>query len=311
MADENQKPIEGVEIVLCTFNRADLLTSTLESIARLIVPYDCLLRLIVVDNASTDRTPEVLEEFRRSGFTRRHEVLLLNEPKQGHTFARNRAVESLDSDLVLWTDDDVEVGARWLQRYVDFANGHRDAALFGAAIVPKFESPPPAWVTDNWSQLQGCFAARDLGDTAVELTADRLPYGANFAVRTAVQKQFLYDTTLGRRGDAVQGEDELEMMRRLLAAGHKGCWVPDAAVEHRAEAFRVSERYVRDYFVGQGRTMAAKGVAWKGSRRRLWWKSVGQHLMYRFTRQFAASQKVVVASDLQRVGGRDEPGRKQ
>ena len=77
-----------------------------------------------------------------------------------------------------------------------------------------------------------------------------------------MQRANLFDPDLGRRADAVLGEDELELMRRLLAAGHQGRWVPGAVVEHLIPADRASAKYVYDYFVGQGRNLVLKGEGW-------------------------------------------------
>jgi len=285
---------EKVEIVVCSWNRASLLKKTLESMRRLIVPYQVQLRVILVDNASTDDTAEVMRQFAGDEkFTKRHQVLLLTEEQQGHTHARNRAVANLDSDLLIWTDDDVLLDAFLVQRYVEFADANPETAFFGGKIEPDFEVTPEGWITENWDQLKGCFAERDLGEDVVAFSTDTLPYGANFAIRTKVQKQYPFDAELGRRGQLVNGEDELEMMRRVLADDFRGSWVPDAKVLHFIDRSRMSEVWVREYFVGQGRALVAKGEAWSDSASRLKWRSLLKFMSYRFKRQFAPSQQWV------------------
>ncbi len=294
--------IERIDIAICTWNRADLLEQTLKSLQRLVVPYDCQLRAVLVDNHSTDRTSEVLNEFANGKFTKRHSVLLLSETQQGHTFARNKAVENLDSDLVIWTDDDVIVDAFLVQHYVNFANGYSAASFFGGKILPKFDSKPPAWVNKNWEVLKGCFAERDLGEQSIEFNDSVLPYGANFAVRTAVQQANPFNTELGRRGESVLGEDELEMMKRLLSQGLSGRWVPEAKIQHVIEPSRVSESYVRDYFVGQGKALVAKGNAWGDNAGKLKLQSIHQYWVYQFKKFFSRSKSKAWLSHLIRSG---------
>lgn len=287
-------PIEKVEIAICTWNRAALLEKTIGSLKRLIVPYQIKLRVIVVDNGSTDDTKNVLDSFANDEeFNKRHSVLILNESKQGHTHARNRAIDHVDSDLLIWTDDDVVVDAFLVQNYVEFADANSGTSFFGGKIEPDFEVSPDAWITENWDKLKGCFAARDLGDDSVSFSMERLPYGANFAIRTDVQKCFPFDVELGRRGQKVHGEDELEMMRRVLDAGFEGSWVPGATVQHFIDRSRMTELYVREYFVGQGRALVAKGQAWSDSERSLKWRSLRKFMTYRFKRQFAPSEQWV------------------
>lgn len=286
--------IEKVDLVVCTWNRETLLEKTIESIKRLIVPFQVQLRVIVVDNASTDGTAKLLQRFAADEkFTRRHQVLLLQESKQGHTHARNRAIAELDSDLLIWTDDDVLLDAFLLQRYVEFADANRQIVFFGGKIEPDFEVTPEKWISENWEQLKGCFAERDLGEEVLPFSAERLPYGANFAIRSAVQQRFPFDVKLGRQGEVVNGEDELEMMRRVLSGGFEGSWVPEARVKHFIDRSRMSEVWVREYFVGQGRMLVAKGEAWSDSSSRLRWRSLFRFMAYRFKRQFAPSEQWV------------------
>ena len=275
--------IKTVDIAICTWNRADLLKRTLESVRKLSVPSDVRLSVVVVDNRSTDETQSVIDAFANSNFGKANQIVSAIENQQGHTFARNRAIQSCQGDLVVWTDDDVWVHIDWIEKYVNAARQQPSVAFWGGKIEPQFLESKPKWIEDNWDALSGCFAARDLGDDPVNFSADQLPYGANFAVRGEVQRANLFDPELGRRADAVLGEDELDLMRRLLAAGHSGQWVPDAVVSHMIPRDRATTKYVYDYFVGQGRNLVTKGEGWgtdadqlkreaKAEYRRFWWK---------------------------------------
>lgn len=254
--------IQSVDIASCTWNRASLLSRTLDSLTRLTVPDGVKLSVIVVNNNSNDDTDEVLESFAQTPFAAKHRVLRILESQQGHTFARNRAIEESTGDLILWTDDDVLVSEDWLAKYVAAAELQTEVDFWGSRIVPRFEAGKPKWIEENWSKLSGCFAARDLGEKSIEFTTDRLPYGANFAVRGEVQRANKFDAKLGRQGGEVLGEDELDLMRRLIQAGHHGRWLPDAPVDHLIPAERTSTQYVYDYFVGQGKKLSLRGEPW-------------------------------------------------
>lgn len=265
--------IQSVDIAICTWNRSALLAQTLESLAKLRIPSGIQWRVLVVDNRSTDDTQDTLEAYA--------EVLplvILSEPEQGHTHARNRAAKASTAELVLWTDDDVIVEPCWLETYLSAAIRDSDIDFWGGKIEPFFPGGRAKWISENWTQLAGCFAARDLGEQAIELTAESLPYGANFAVRGDVQRKNLFNPDLGRRGGEVVGEDELEFLRRLLAKGHRGRWVPQSRLQHVIPAERASTEYVFNYFVGQGAMLVAKGTPWSKSR----WKLRWQYLWHQF-----------------------------
>src|SRR5437899_2703201 len=101
-----------VTVVICTWNRARLLDRTLTAMRRLRIPEATQWELLVVNNNCTDDTDEVIEKHLTHLPIRR-----LVEPEQGHSNARNRALTVATGDLILWTDDDVEVDPEWLLAY--------------------------------------------------------------------------------------------------------------------------------------------------------------------------------------------------
>ena len=284
-------PIKTVDIAICTWNRARLLRRTLDSFSKLNLPAEVQLTVIVIDNRSNDETQAVIEAFANSSFGQTHKTVSAIEQQQGHTYARNRAVKASHGDLIIWTDDDVLVDPDWVTKYVRAANQKPDVSFWGSHIEPFFVDGKPKWIQDNWEALSGCFAARQLGDQPIELTADRLAYGANFAVRGEVQRANLFNTELGRRADAVLGEDELELMRRLLAGGHAGRWVPGATVQHLIPSDRATTKYVYDYFVGQGRNLVLKGESWPADTNQLKSEAQAEYRRFWLKRFYAGNQQ--------------------
>ena len=265
-----------------------MLAQTLDSIARLEIPDRIELTLIVIDNQSTDQTRQVLHSFAQSDFAQQHQFVAEIECRQGHTFSRNCAINQSQGDLILWTDDDVLVAEDWLSRYVHAASNQPDISFWGSVIEPCFPEGRPPWIKRNWDVLKGCFAARDLGEEAVSFAADRLPYGANFAIRGDVQRQHPFRTDLGRRGDDVLGEDELDLMRRLLDAGHLGVWIPGAVVQHVIPTSRANTEYVFNYFVGQGRALAVNQNGWSRDLFALRKEADREYQLFRWKRWFSS-----------------------
>src|SRR5690606_17220571 len=110
----------------------------------------------------------------------------------------------------------------------------------------------PDWLLRTWSRFSTAYATRDFGDEPIQLTARQLPYGANFAVRTDVQREFLFDVELGLRpGSSVRG-DETTLMQRMLDAGHQGRWVPAARVRHFIPKDRLTFDFLPAFFFGSG-----------------------------------------------------------
>ena len=240
------------------------MTRALESINRATIPNDCEVKLIVVNNGSTDQTKEVLGQFEPVKFS----LQVINELDQGLSICRNRAIDAAEGEFLIWTDDDVEVSPTWLVSYALAFSGQPDASFWGGPILPLFPDDAPTWVNENRETLNGCFAHRDLGSETFPFKKSTLPYGANFAVRTSVQKEFRFDTTLGRKGKSLDGGEETEMLFRLMRENLLGYWVPEASLNHLVESERLTEKWIREYFKGQGRAMVRSEKPWT---RNTWW----------------------------------------
>jgi glycosyltransferase involved in cell wall biosynthesis len=265
-------------VAICTWNRASLLLETLESVAGIDRP-DSAWELIVVNNHSTDETEKVLDRMASRLPLRR-----IFEPEPGISNARNAAVRYARGDYIVWTDDDATVDKNWLCAYERAVKRRPDAAFFGGPVRPRFEGTPPPWLSEIWEDVAGAFAMRDLGAEPLELTTERLPYGANFVTRALEQRRFLYDPHLGRRQASGSLGEEVAVMEAILACGGTGWWVPDASVEHWISKERQTVRYLRGYYALLGRTWHRQnrhgaGARW-GNRCSLWPKALYAELKY-------------------------------
>ena len=104
--------VTTASILICTFNRAPLLREALKAMSALTPPVDCDVEIIVVDNNSTDTTPQVIADAAaRSPFR----LVSLTETAQGKSFALNRGLLAATGDVIALTDDDVWPDREWLQ----------------------------------------------------------------------------------------------------------------------------------------------------------------------------------------------------
>src|ERR1035437_6631543 len=104
---------ESVTIVICTWNRCELLQQTLGRMTEMVLPPHLNWEILVVDNNCTDNTSSVLATF-----ADRLPLRVVHELQPGLTHARNRALRESSADLLLWTDDDVLVDHSWLEAFV-------------------------------------------------------------------------------------------------------------------------------------------------------------------------------------------------
>lgn len=279
-----------ITVAICTWNRAALLRETLEQATRLAIPRGVEWELLVINNNSTDDTDEVIDSFRD-----RVPLRDFVEPEPGLSNARNRAVHEATGDYILWTDDDVLVDEKWMTAYCDAFIRSPEAAIFGGNIKPWFAGTPPSWLLSVWSRVASAYASRDLGDVSLPLSADVMPFGANFAVRAVEQRRYLYDPHLGVRPDNIMGGEETTVMRSMMADGISGWWVPEARVKHYIPEKRQTIEYLRNYYRGYGEYCARQDdtnseAKLFGTPRWLWRHVVTSEMKYRLRRYVAAPE---------------------
>lgn len=238
-----------VTVAVCTWNRAAILDQTLDSIRGIAVPAGLSWEVVVVNNNSPDDTEKVLDKYEPLLPLRR-----FFEKAQGSSHARNRAVAEARGDLLIWIDDDVLVDRNWLAEFHAAASQYPDATFFAGAIEPWFAATPPKDFERFLPKIGPAFAVRDLGPGCRPLANDEDPFSANMAIRTAVQKQYPFDTRLGRVAGGLVGDDESKLVADLRAAGHAGVWVGPSRVKHYMPPDRTTWDYVWRWASGIGQS---------------------------------------------------------
>lgn len=179
-------------IVVPAFNEELYLGDCLSSLAQ--QEYPGTFEVIVVDNNSTDQTPELA---RAAGAT------VIFEPKPGVCQARQRGTEIATGEIIVSVDADTVYHREWLSN-IDrwFIENPTGIAVGG----PCYFRDGPRWGLALQQMLFGfvAFVHRQVG-RVVYITA------TNFAFRKDAFPG--YDTRL------TQGGDELDLLRRLRTRG--------------------------------------------------------------------------------------------
>jgi len=290
-----------ITVAICTWNRAHLLRQTLEQMTRLAaLPAGVSWELIVVDNACTDHTADVLDSFMGRLPLRR-----AFEAKPGLSNARNAAIAEARGGHIVWTDDDVLVDSEWLAAYARAFARYPDVAFFGGPIAAWFDAPPAPWLTAALPSVGAAFAVREFDAHDEAITAMFVPFGANMAFRTSVLRTTGFDPRLGRHRVGMLGGEETALIGHLLARGEMGRWVPGAAIRHYIPPERQTIRYLRRYYGGNAATMALatneapQSAMLFGRPRWAWRAAIQNEIAYRVRR--VTSRPEVWIEDLKRA----------
>jgi GT2 family glycosyltransferase len=242
-----------ISVVIATYNRATLLDECLRHLAhQTFVSGD---EVVVVDNGSTDQTPELLQQC-EDRFAVPFRVLRESRPGKSHALAR--ALPVATGDVLAFLDDDVNVDPSWLA-VVRETMSDRGIALMGGRVVPRWESTVPEWMRvapAHHARLGAPLGLLEYAQDVVQL-GPRTVLGANMAVRREVFDAVGgFATHLGKlRGTLLSGEDH-ELCLRVQRAGFRAVYVPRAVVTHWVPAERARVRYFVNWFYWSGITNA-------------------------------------------------------
>lgn len=122
-----------ISIITATWNRADTIRSTIESI---LSQEHKDWEHIIVDGASTDNTLEIIEEYRQQYGDR---LKLISEPDKGIYDAMNKGIRMAEGDIIgLLNSDDFFACPQTLSRMVDSLTDEVDA-IYGDCDIVDFE----------------------------------------------------------------------------------------------------------------------------------------------------------------------------
>lgn len=119
----HDRELPPATVVVCTRDRPEALRRCARSLAALSPPVD---EVLVVDNG--DPSSGTAEVAREAGFR------YVREPLAGLSRARNRALGEVSTDIVLFTDDDVEVDPGWAGRLLEHFGDPLVGAVTGLVL---------------------------------------------------------------------------------------------------------------------------------------------------------------------------------
>jgi glycosyltransferase involved in cell wall biosynthesis len=238
-------------VAICTYNGAERIPSVLERLRLQTGVETACWEIIIVDNNSTDNTAEIVQNY-QSNWDKPYPIKYYFEPQQGVAFARRRAIQEAQSDLIGFLDDDNLPEPNWVANAIAFGQTHPQAGVYGSRIRGKFEvEPPPNFqriachlvVTERRKVLQ--FESYRQGHVA----------GAGMVIRrqawlsTVPEKLFC----LGRVGNSLSAKgEEIEAQAYLRKAGWEIWYNADMVIHHQIPRWRFDKEYLIDYFRNVG-----------------------------------------------------------
>lgn len=205
--------LAAVSVIIPVRNRPRDLKRCLDSLEELDYPRE-KLEIIVVDDASADRTPQVAAQYPVH--------LIRNTLNRGASYSRNRGARHASGDILCFLDSDCHVPVQWLRELTTIFNDPRVAA--GGGMVTSAMDKRPL---DRYEKVQSSLHMGHRGRDSHGGDAFFYLPSCNLAVRRAV-----FARMGGFNEEMVVGED-VDLCWRLVDSGGVIVYRPTALVFHR------------------------------------------------------------------------------
>jgi len=227
-----------ISIVFSTYNGKQTLPIMLKAFTNLVIPKGGW-ELIAVDNNSTDNTKPLLQEYESL-----LPLTILFERNNGKNHALNKALNYIQGDIIVFTDDDIIPQPDWLIKIRETADKNTSFSIFGGKIEPYWNTPPNLWNTD-WINQGIVYAITSESNDSGEISAGKI-WGPNMVIRRHIfDKGFKFNTKIGPNGTntyAMGSETSFTFM--LEKKGYK-CWFePSMVVKHIIRENQMSSQWV-------------------------------------------------------------------
>jgi glycosyltransferase involved in cell wall biosynthesis len=210
---EDMPPTTRITVLFATLNGAHTLPRMLDTLERLKSPTGGW-KVIAVDNGSDDGSLRILEER-----AVKLPLLALSEPRRGKNIALNTGLAHIEGEIVALTDDDVILPPDWLIAIESVATQQVGYDIFGGAIYPVWEQPPPDWVLRCVSKSM--YSCTDFPQGAIHPLE---VWGPSMAVRSSLFREHRFDENIGPNGSSLYAKgSESEFTLRAARSGHR-CW---------------------------------------------------------------------------------------
>jgi dolichyl-phosphate beta-glucosyltransferase len=127
-------PEPYLSVVIPAYNEALRVGSTLEKVRQYLQTRNYETELILVDDGSSDDTPEILEEARHQIFSIR---VFRNDPNRGKGYSVRRGVLEARGKLVLFTDADLSAPIEEANKLIAAAESERADVVVGSRALDR------------------------------------------------------------------------------------------------------------------------------------------------------------------------------
>lgn len=222
-----------ISVIVPSYNRAHYLEGALKSLTCQETDGRISYEVVIVDNASTDNTREVVQGFAAHSSTT---VRYLHEPNPGDAPPRNKGIRETDGDWLAFFDDDQFAEPRWLLNMLEVAEQQNTTVVGGPVHLDLDDA-----ISSQFSQ-----ACRNTLREMKPYPADQ-PYEIDVIPGTGnlLIARRLFEE-IGLFSESIkEGGSDWKLVNDARAAGVIPWYASKAKIRHRVEGNRMTPQYFR------------------------------------------------------------------
>ncbi|MEO6549465.1 MAG: glycosyltransferase [Ferruginibacter sp.] len=248
---------DGISVIICCFNSSSRIEPTLRHLyLQQHIPIE-KWEVILVDNASSDDTAAKAVVTWNSFSGIKPPIKIVNEDKQGLSFARHRGIQESNFKFVLFCDDDNWLNENYLADSLNIMSAQPQIGALGGKGSTVFEiAVPPHF----WKNQDHVLAVGKQWKTAGDITMERgVLYGAGMVLNKTAYNILLekYDFSFqvsDRIGENLASSGDHELCLALKRIGYKIFYSEDLKFEHYIPQKRTTIPYYKQLFLSFGKS---------------------------------------------------------
>ncbi|WP_425392307.1 glycosyltransferase family 2 protein [Ekhidna sp.] len=227
-------------VIICTYNRKDLLKECLNSLTRQKrKDFDTL----VINNNCTDSTSEVVSQF--ADLLNIQEIF---EENQGLSYARNTGYREAQTEWVAYLDDDAKAKEDWIERiYTTIKTQSFEG--FGGVYLPWYLYGKPKWYKDRYASNSHFFKKKGIH----ALSGIQFISGGNAIFRRDILLESSgFPLELGMSGNELKYGEEIILQRELINKGYSLGVNTELIIYHLVPKYKLNVSFFLESYKRKG-----------------------------------------------------------
>jgi len=232
-------------VVFATCKRDDILKKSLDGYKNLTFDHKNF-EIVVIDNACLESTKKLIEQYSRD-----IPLKYLSEPTPGKNHALNSALNGLNGQWYIFTDDDVIPECNWLNAINEGIINNPKYRIFGGSIKPYIKNWPK-WIDLTNPHMQSAFVIKH-SSIPYEEISPKAVWGPNMIVHSDLfNNDFKFNTQIGPQGKNYIMGSETELLARLEKQGYSAIFLGQASVYHQIRPEQLSTQWIKGRAIRHG-----------------------------------------------------------